>query len=218
MLTNNMNIIKYKLLTDSQKIDYGIFPTIEENFDFIKSNPTDQRGKNSIQWIHLYMDELYELSKECSHITEMGVNQVNSSWAFLKARPKKLVCIDITFTKVPERHKFEDHIWLESLKELAKKENVELVLIENDTSKMEIEKTDLLFIDTNHSYDHLKTELKLHANNVKKYIAFHDTVLFGDLNRAIDEFLINNKNWTIYKNIKSSPGLLIIKNNNFESL
>ena len=208
-----MNIIKYELLTESQKLHYGIFPTIEENFDFIKSNPSYQRGKNSIQWIYMYMDELYELSKECNHITEMGVNEVNSSWAFLKARPKKLVCIDITFKKVPVSHRFADHIWLESLKDLAKKENVELVLLENDTSKIEIEKTDLLFIDTNHSYDHLKKELTLHANNVRKYIAFHDTVLFYDLNRAINEFLIENKNWTIYKNIESNPGLLIIKNN-----
>jgi len=211
-----MNIIKYELLTELQKLDHGIFPTIEENFDFIKSNPSDQRGKNSIQWIYLYMDELYELAKECNHITEMGVNEVNSTWAFLKARPKKLVCIDITFSYAYQRVKFEDHIWLESLKSLAKKENVELVLIEDDTSKIEIEETDLLFIDTNHTYDHLKKELTLHGNKVRKYIAFHDTVLFGELNKAIKEFLEANNNWSVYKNIKSNPGLLIIKNNKYE--
>jgi hypothetical protein len=208
-----MKKIKFDILTESELIEYGVFSSVDETYDFIKSNPENQRGKNSIQWIYLYMDELYQLAKECNHITEMGVNEVNSSWAFLKARPKKLVCIDITFSYAYKRVNFEDHIWLESLKALSKKENVDLTLIEDDTTKIEIEETDLLFIDTKHTYQHLKKELNLHANKVKKYIAFHDTVLFPELNNAIIEFLETNRNWTIYKNIKTNPGLLIIKNN-----
>lgn len=203
--------ITYNTLTDSQKIEYGIFSSVEETYNFIKSNPNDQRGKNSMQWIAHYMEKLYELAKECDHITEMGVNEVNSSWSFLNAKPKKLVCIDITFEYAYKKRGFGDHIWLESLKELSKKENVELVLIEKSTLDIEIEETDLLFIDTLHTYDHLKKELDLHANKARKYIVLHDTVLFPELNVSIAEFLQKNKNWNVHERFISNPGLTILK-------
>lgn len=206
--------IKYETLTDLQKNEYGIFSSIKENYEFIKSNPKNQRGKNSIQWIAHYMEKLHTLAKECDHITEMGVNQVNSSWAFLNARPKKLVCIDITFEYARyEKLGFGNHIWLESFKDLARKENLNLELIEKSTLDIEIEETDLLFIDTLHTYNQLKQELNIHANKVKKYIVFHDTTLFPELNLAIKEFLEKNKEWVTYEVITSNPGLTIIKKN-----
>lgn len=206
--------IKYETLTDLQKNEYGIFSSIEENYEFIKSNPSNQKGKNSIHWIAPYMDKLYELSKECKHITEMGVNQVNSSWAFLNARPEKLVCIDITFEYAYKNLGFENHIWLECFKDLAKKENLNLELIEKSTLDIEIEETDLLFIDTLHTYDHLKQELFLHGNKARKYIVLHDTVLFPELNKAISDYLEKNKNWTVHQRFVSNPGLTIMKRNN----
>lgn len=204
--------IKYESLTDSERMEYGIFSSIKETYDFIKSNPTNQRGKSSIHWIAHYMENLYFLGKKCDHITEMGVNEVNSSWAFLYANPKKLVCIDMTYDYAYKRLGFENHIWLESLKELSKKENITLDLIEKNTLEIEIEETDLLFIDTLHKYNHLKRELELHANKVKKYIIFHDTTLFPELNIAISEFLENNKSWILHQKFTSNPGLTIIKN------
>jgi len=204
--------ITYQTLTDLQKNEYGVFSSIEETYEFIKSNPKNQCGKNSIQWIGHYMEKLHTLAKECNHVTEMGVNEVNSSWAFLNARPKKLVCIDITFSKSYGKVGFGNHIWLESLKDLAKKENLNLELIEKSTLDIEIEETDLLFIDTLHTYNQLKQELNLHANKVKKYIVFHDTTLFPELNLAIKEFLEKNKEWFTYEVITSNPGLTIIKN------
>lgn len=203
--------ITYNTLTESQKVEYGIFSTVEETYNFIKSNPKNQRGKNSMQWISHYMEKLYELAKECDHITEMGVNEVNSSWSFLNAKPKKLICIDITFEYAYKKQGFGNHIWLESLKELSKKQNVELVLIEKSTLDIEIEETDLLFIDTLHTYDHLRKELDLHSNKVRKYIVLHDTVLFPELNISIAEFLQKNKNWTVHERIISNPGLTILK-------
>ena len=44
--------------------------------------------------------------------------------------------------------------------------------------KIDIEETDLLFIDTWHHYNQLTAELKKHSDKVKKYICFHDTTSY----------------------------------------
>jgi hypothetical protein len=74
-----------------------------------------------------------------------------------------------------------------------------------------IEETDLLFIDTYHTYSQLTQELRLHGNKARKYIAFHDTYTFGlrgedgtdnqGLLSAVIEFIIANPHWRlkIYK-------------------
>jgi len=90
------------MITEQLKEQFGLFPTIEEMYNFIKSNPKDQKGKNSIQWVAHYMETLYNYAKECDHVTEIGINQVNSTWAFLHANPKKgVVSIDIDLNGRP---------------------------------------------------------------------------------------------------------------------
>ena len=56
-----------------------------------------------------------------------------------------------------------------------------------DTRQLEIEETDLLFIDTWHDYLQLKKELFRHSNKVKKYIILHDTVFYGFINENLYE-------------------------------
>ena len=85
----------------------------------------------------------------------------------------------------------------------------------------QIEETDLLFLDTDHTYKQVKSELDLHGNKSKKYIIFHDTTTFefrgmnGDtigIWPAIEEFLTNNKNWSIETRLENNNGLTILKN------
>jgi hypothetical protein len=98
--------------------------------------------------------------------------------------------------------------------------------------------TDMLFIDTLHSYKQLKLELHLHGNKARKYIAFHDVVTFGEsdemhlsedpswpdslkeqyrnlpeglgINKAIVEFMVDNKHWRAEKLFSNNNGLLIL--------
>ena len=88
--------------------------------------------------------------------------------------------------------------------------------------EIEIEETDLLFLDTYHVYNQVKQELKLHSSKVKKYIVFHDTTSFAvdgeDKQKgtgiwpAIEEFLEENKDtWVIEKRFTNNNGLTIIK-------
>jgi hypothetical protein len=115
---------------------------------------------------------------------------------------------------------------LQEVYDIAIKNNINYKFIQGNTLEIEIEETDFLFIDTYHEYNHLKEELIKHANKVKKYIAFHDTVSFGQfgqndndaldtnskgLNLAIDEFLEQNPQWIKKFEYTFSNGLIILE-------
>jgi len=182
--------------------------------------------------IYLHLPILNEYAKRCNHVTEMGARGGNSTLAFLYANPKKFVSYDYQY-KTPEPHLENDVKALISIFENAKEQGINCEYVGADVLSIEIENTDLLFIDTWHCYSQLKKELHLHAGNVRKYIAFHDTVQFGqhgegypsmDINHpnrdvmdgsggilaAIFEFLDENSEWSIEYESKDSNGLIII--------
>jgi hypothetical protein len=164
--------------------------------------------------INEHMMTLAGFSMMCDHITEMGVRDVVSTYAFLAAKPKKLVCIDVFYSR-----NIEDAI------ELGDKNGIEVEFLQQDTIQpgFDIEQTDFLFIDTWHVYPQLKQELKQHAHKVNKFIGFHDTVTFGEknegdyesdpkgLNAAINEFLQENQEWVKCYDYKHNNGLTILK-------
>ena len=156
-----------------------------------------------------------QYSDECEHITEMGVRGVFSTYAFLNARPKKMVSYDI-YTS-PNINEALD---------LAKKEGIDFTFIETDVLKTEIEETDLLFIDTLHTYAQLSEELRLHGNKARKYILMHNTTFNGEvdgsdevlpegskqgLKLAIKEFQEQNPHWITKEIIFESNGLTVLE-------
>ena len=78
------------------------------------------------------------------------------SWAFLDAKPKKLTSYDINHPNIWQ----EGDIRLNECKNFARENNIEFNFIQDDVLKVNIEETDLLFLDTWHVYDQLKQELK----------------------------------------------------------
>jgi hypothetical protein len=184
--------------------------TIQEKFNQASITPSD---------INEHMGTLYNLAKECEHITEMGVRNVVSTWAFMLRDPKKLIGIDLHVNENVESAKLIYPKW---------------EFIQADTTKIKIKPTDLLFIDTLHIYSQLKKELILHAGQVKKYIVLHDTTTYGykdeptdwqtpeimqnyqldekkGLQPAVNEFLIDNPEWILYKEYTNNNGLTILK-------
>jgi hypothetical protein len=152
---------------------------------------------------------LYELAKECNHVTEMGVRTGVSTRAFLNT-DATLVSYDIQMN--PDVHK---------LFATAKSNGKKASYIKADVLKLEIEETDLLFIDTYHVYKQLKEELRIHADKARKYIAFHDTYTFGlvgedgreknGLLSAVIEFMLENPNWKFKTYKTNNNGLLVIE-------
>jgi len=203
-----------QLKDDKFREKYGMFPTIEENYSFIASNPKNQKGRDSIMWIAPYMEILRKYASECEHITEFGVNQVNSTYAFLAARPKKVVSVDIDLhirpsKTIPAFRK--TNLWLIWAMHLCAEEKVNFVAIQADDAKLDIEPTELLFIDSKHTESHLRAELKKHKDLVSKYIIFHDTTLFGGQLMPPIKELLSEGDFEIVEHIKSEPGLMVIK-------
>jgi hypothetical protein len=162
--------------------------------------------------INEHLPTLKKYAEECDLVIEFGVRWIVSTWAFLSAKPKKLISYDF---QLPSNWGFDINETINAAKEC----NLDYTFILADTRTIEIEECDLLFIDTLHEYEQVKKELELHANKVKKYIIFHDTVSFREVGEiggkgiyfAISEFLENNKNWKIKEEFKNNNGLLIIE-------
>lgn len=169
--------------------------------------------------INEHLPTIYEYAKRCDHITEMGVRDGQSTSAFLYAAPKKLISYDLY--KDPNVE-----IWFN----VAKDQGHDYHYIEANTLEIEIEPTEFLFIDTLHQYGQLKKELKLHADKVSRYIAFHDTVTYGQWGQdpsvefgysggmgiafAINQFLIMHKEWKVVHDATNNNGLMIIEKQN----
>ena len=158
--------------------------------------------------INEHLPTLLEYARKCNHITEMGVRWCVSSYAFLSSNPRKMISYDI-----------ETHPNVRSLIAEAKDAGIDFTYIEADTREVSIEETDLLFLDTEHSYNQLKAELTLHADKAKKYIILHDTVTFasprsdglGGLSQAVEEWLEVSPEWELDKHFSNNNGLTIYK-------
>jgi hypothetical protein len=173
--------------------------------------------------INEHFPAILKYGSECDHITEMGVRGINSTWGWLATNPKKLVLYDIqdpsTFGgQLQDVSDTANHIGTEFEFHLA------------NVLDVEIEETDLLFIDTWHSYKQLTAELKLHASKVQKYICFHDTTSYATVDensyeawgnewksegigiwKAIEEFLENNSDWELEHRFTNNNGFTIIR-------
>lgn len=117
--------------------------------------------------INEHLPTLYALAKECESIVELGVCHGKSTRALL-ASGTKLRSYDV---------------WIEprvlQLFEYAKSIGNDVDYIQKNSVKTVIEECDMLFIDSWHHYYQLRKELKLHADKVKRYLVFHDTVSCG---------------------------------------
>jgi hypothetical protein len=159
--------------------------------------------------INEHMPTLKKYAEKCEHITEMGVSTANSTYGLLMGKPKKMISYDI-----------EKKSEVEYIENLTNSNNINFTFICKDVLTVEIEETDLLFIDTKHTYTQLSQELKLHAGKVKKYLLFHDTVSFGEkgehdqdkgLIPAIEEFLQDNTDWNLIEKFENNNGFTVLE-------
>jgi len=158
--------------------------------------------------IYEHLPTLKKYASKVNHVTEFGVRFGVSTAALLAGKPKILKSYDIN------KKSFRNY---KNYKELAKETKFTFIIA--DVLKIDIEETDLLFIDTWHTYNQLSKELATHSNKVRNHIIFHDTETFGKIGedkstpgllRAINEFLKRNNSWKTEKIYKNNNGLYII--------
>lgn len=161
---------------------------------------------------------LVDYGQRCDHITEFGVQNAYSTTAFVFAKPKYLRCYDVR----PRR------VQVDILENEARKLNIDFKFHQADVREIEIEETDLLFLDTWHVYSQMKIELEKHAHKARKFIICHDVITYGFVGAtdgnvmnlppdergiwlAIQEYMALHPEWELDFHTEKSHGLAVFK-------
>jgi cephalosporin hydroxylase len=139
--------------------------------------------------LHLPVLEYY--ASLCSHVTEFGVRDGHSTVALLSGCRGEVHSYDVDRRPVVG--------WLE--KDTSYGASWHFHRASTVDPSVVVSNTELLFIDTLHTRDHLAKELMLHGRKASRYLIFHDTETCGRTDRsgpnkdapgilpAIEEFL-----------------------------
>lgn len=169
---------------------------IDTIYTRVAAEPTDM-------WEHMAF--IKTCSSQCSSVVEFGVYDCTSTWALLAGHPKTLTSYDIA--RRPE---------VDEVEKAAADSSTRFTFILADTRTVEIEETDLLFIDAGHFYEELKVELATNAGKVRKLILMHDTTLFAHHDEsyqgrglwpAIEEFLAAHPEWVVRERVAYCHGM-----------
>jgi hypothetical protein len=171
--------------------------SIDEIFDAIKEIPRD---------LDQHLPKLKELAEGCDHVTEFSQRR-ESTIGFLAGRPKKLVSYNTEWDHVQEHAGRMCEGDTEYIHSVFRSHFVD-----------EIEETDMLFIDSTHTYAYLKEEFKKFGPQVKRYIVIHDTLLYGERGEdagpgklpAMREFMKENPEWTVIYHTQDEYGLTVM--------
>ena len=171
-------------------------PALLTRFQEVCATPSD---------INQHLGLLWGLARQCESIAELGVRRGVSTVALLAAQPDRLECFDI-----------EDCPVIRELIEMSGQ--TMLIFRQIDSRQAVILPTDLLHIDTIHAYSCLSIELQRHAPKVRRWIALHDTEVFGirgddggdGLNRAIDELVAGGK-WQVWCHFPHNHGMTVLQ-------
>lgn len=175
--------------------------------------PAEQLNYSSDISAHLPFLE-YLASRVC-YVTEFGTRGCYSTSAFLSGCRGHVHSYDLN------RNSDIDY-----LQELSKKGKLPChwSFHQGDTLKVNpIEETDLLFIDTLHTYDQVIRELNRHASRVRKYLVFHDTSIYSQgtvsvdrpnedgILKAVNQFLERRPEWQEVYRVEYNHGLLVLE-------
>ena len=164
--------------------------------------------------ISAHLPLLEYLASKCNHGTEFGTRDGCSTCAFISGLLRSqgsLVSFDVEIPSFIDD--FKSMAGLDCSWEFRQKNTID--------EDFKIDRTDLLFIDSLHTYQQVKNELRLHAKMVDKFIVFHDTYSHGKLSkdvegsegilRAITEFVSSQSEWEEVYNVDFNHGLIVLE-------
>ena len=166
--------------------------------------------------INEHLPTLRRYAERCDVVVELGVRYIVSTWAFVAAKPKKLISVDIVD---PDTHPAGKGCRLEHVQQACRETGTDFQFLLEDSRYADLPEHDLLFIDTIHNYAVLKEELRIQSPKTRNYIILHDTVAFGyrnevgrgpGINKAIKEFLAANADWQVREVFPNNNGLTVL--------
>lgn len=196
---------------------------LQLQYEFSCKTPSD---------INEHVSTLRQLAAECSSVVEIGLRTMVSSWGILQglsespAANRSYLGIDIDSPPIET---------LTLAKQLAEESGITFSFWQASDRDVDIEPTEMLFIDSLHTYCHLTYELEKFSPKVSKYIAMHDTsapwgniddnAYHGDYSEyppeydrtkrglwpAVEDFLQRHPEWTLYERHLNNHGFTILK-------
>ncbi len=152
-----------------------------------------------------HIPKLRELASKSDVVVEFGHRRGVSTVGLLAGQPKKLFSYDIHDS--PIRH------------ELKKKQGeCDFSFIQADVTHIDIPECDLLFEDSRHTAEHIETILNRHAGRVRRWMAFHDTQIFGETGEdgnagilvALRKFMREHPEWSVIYHTQENYGFTVL--------
>lgn len=165
---------------------------------------------NSVSDAFRHLPTICNLSQQCDHVTELGLNSPGIGIAVLAGMPKHFHAYG----------KKDCHSAAVNRLTPLKPQKTELVIEEKDSLEAIIEITDMLIIDTYHTAKQLEQELLVHSGKVRRYICLMSTYAFSDrgedghapgLSQVIMEFLEKNTQWRVIHQVTYNNGMTILE-------
>lgn len=164
-----------------------------------------------------HMDRVMRLARECETCVEFGIRRANSTVALLVGCPGRVYSYDVE--RLPQFH--------DPILDAAGNRWVPTYA---DTTTIDIPECDLLLHDSFHNYAVVKADLDRHADKVRKYLVFHDSITCGTVGEgipgnhrsplfqdtrgfrmAVDELMIRDPSWRIAAHYPDHNGLLVLQ-------
>lgn len=157
-------------------------------------------------WEHLPV--LYKYASLVNHVTELGTSCGNSTSAFILAKPQVIRTYDL---------KRDPRVSV--LEQTAAAAEIDFQFQEEDVRNIDIEPTELLFIDTWHCYEQMRIELCKHASKASRYLIMHDTETFGIVGenapvgvwQAVSEYMRRHPEWELNEHRQNNNGLTVFR-------
>ena len=196
---------------------------LNQRYEYFCNIPSD---------INEHLPILKKLATECSTVTEIGLRDMVSTAALLQGLSENVsparsyLGIDIVSPPITT-------LYLN--KALAKSNHIQFVFWQENDMNVDIPITELLFIDSLHTYCHLSYELEKFSPYVTKYIAMHDTSdpwgglddseYRGDYSEypqsfdrqkrglwiAVEDFLVRHPEWMLCERRLNNHGFTVLK-------
>ncbi len=208
------------------------------NSPFLHTNPYLEIEKEYIcryfivSDLNEHLPRLRKVASECASATELGLDQMIATWGILmglteNGSPDRLY-VGIAKALPPVEAYSVAY-------DLAEAEGIEFEYMDGNCKLSDLPSTDLLYIDSMHTYCHLTFQLEALSSKVNKFIAIpytcsqwshaDDPAYLGNyseypdtidrnkrgLRTAVDDFLSHHPEWSLYEHFEDHQGFTILK-------
>lgn len=176
----------------------------------VKLTDLYMKAVNTQSDINEHCDKLRELASQCEHVTDIGQRYGVSSVALYAGMSQTFVQV------IP--HKVAPHALFAAGGYAHLREGRDVRIQTGVTPHVDIEETDLLFLDTAHTASRIKAELEKYAPLVRRYIVRHDTQIYGETGEGggpglligIREYLREHPEWSVVYDTQKQYGLMVL--------